>query len=41
MRIPVFSNPKGNFFGLPIGNQKANNAKVIKMLAPIVARYSR
>ena len=41
VRIPVFSNPKGNWYGLPIGNSKANNAKVIKMLAPIVARYSR
>ena len=41
VRIPVFSNPKGNYFGLPIGNSNANNAKVIKMLAPIVARYSR
>ena len=35
------SNPKGNYFGLPIGNPKANNAKVIKRLAPIVARYAR
>ena len=41
VRIAVFSNPKGNFFGLPIGNRKANNAKVIKMLAPVVARYAR
>ena len=36
-----FSNPKGNFFGFPIGTRQANNAKVIKRLAPIVARYSR
>ena len=41
VRIPVFSNPKGNYFGLPIGNQKANNARVIKMFAPMVGRYSR
>jgi hypothetical protein len=41
VRIPYFSNPKGNYFGLPIGNAKANNAKVIKRLAPIVARYAR
>ena len=41
VRIAIFSNPKGNFFGLPIGNKKANNAKVIKMFAPMVARYSR
>ena len=41
VRIPVFSNPKGNWYGLPVGNSKANNAKVIKMLAPLVARYSR
>ena len=41
VRIPYFSNPKGNYFGLPIGNLKANNAKVIERLAPIVARYAR
>ncbi len=41
VRIPFFSNPKGNYFGLAIGNRKANNARVIKMLAPVVARYAR
>jgi hypothetical protein len=41
VRIPYFSNPKGNFYGLAIGAKKADNAKVIKRLAPIVARYAR
>ncbi len=41
VRIPLFSNPKGNFFGFAIGSKQADNAKVIKRLAPIVARYAR
>ena len=41
VRIPLFSYPKGNFFGFAIGSRAANNASVIKKIAPIVARYSR
>ena len=41
VRIPLFSNPKGNYFGFAIGSKKANNASVIRKIAPIVARYSR
>ena len=41
VRIPLFSNPKGNYFGFAIGSKRANNAKVIKRFAPIVARYGR
>ena len=41
VRIPLFSNPKGNFFGFPIGAKNANNARVIKKFAPRVARYAR
>ncbi len=41
VRIPWFSNPKGSYGGSAIGSRAANNARVIKRLAPIVARYSR
>ena len=41
VRLPLFSNPKGNYFGFAIGSKKANNASVIKKFAPIVARYAR
>jgi hypothetical protein len=41
VRIPWFSNPKGTYFGAAIGSRAANNAKVIKRIAPIVARYAR
>jgi hypothetical protein len=41
VRIPWFSNPHGNFLGAAIGSRAANNAKVIKRIAPMVARYSR
>jgi hypothetical protein len=41
VRIPWFSNPKGNYNGFAIGSKDADNAKVIKKIAPMVARYSR
>ena len=41
VRIPLFSNPHGNFFGFAIGSSAADNAKVIKKFVPRVARYAR
>jgi hypothetical protein len=40
VRIPWYSNPHGSFYGQPIGSRRANNARVISMLAPRVARYA-
>ena len=41
VRIPAFSNPTGSYYGFPIGSAAADNTRVIKQIAPIVARYSR